>query len=146
MRFDFHAASQSLLQRFDFGIRQDRRLSIEGHEPYYARQLKNLQPICELYLHEYVSRKQRQFQLLAPVLPSPHGAVQGKEAGEAALLDLLSHTFFVARAGIERVPVSSRIRSIFGTRRVWVNIHSERQMQLRPVAYSSFSSLSLLFS
>jgi hypothetical protein len=138
MRFDFHAASQSLLQRFDFGIRQDRRLSIEGHEPYYARQLKNLQPICELYLHEYVSRKQRQFQLLAPVLPSPHGAVQGKEAGEAA--------FFVARAGIERVPVSSRIRSIFGTRRVWVNIHSERQMQLRPVAYSSFSSLSLLFS
>ena len=83
-------------------------MAVEGYKSDRPRNLQYLQPVLERDVDEYISREQGEFQFFAAVFPSSYRPVQRQEAGDVAELDLLRHTLFVARAGIEGVPVSLR--------------------------------------
>ena len=85
VRLDADLTGQFLTQPVNLGILQREGGSIEADQTRRAGSLKNSQTVAQIDAYQDVAGEERQLQCLAPVLPPPHGFIEGAApAGENA--------------------------------------------------------------
>ena len=105
MRFDPRPVQNSLAKTFDFALRKRIRLPIKSHQPHDARNFQNSQTRAHRNTNKHVAREERQFELHAPVFPTPHRSVQRKEMLDIPCFKVLYYALLMIRAGIRGKPV-----------------------------------------
>ena len=88
---------------------QRRRLAIETHQPNHTGESQYAQPLLQVKMYENVTRKQRQFNLLATVFPSSQTSIERQEGIDRSFVQLPGYILLMTRIGIRCVPLRDRL-------------------------------------
>src|SRR5437762_5192970 len=145
MGFGAELLHQARAKGFDFSVRKRGGLAVETDKPRDPRNLQDFQAIAQRQTHKHVTRKQRQLQLHAPVLPAPHAVIEWQKVLDGPFEELLRYTLFVVGAGVCNIPVRLRKRHLQVRRLSVVSFRNafhnhlgsprNRRIQLRPVSH-----------
>jgi hypothetical protein len=105
MRFGIDLQIQAFAQGLDIVFWQGRRLAIETHKPNHTGESQYAQPLLQVKMYENVTRKQRQFNLLATVFPSSQTSIERQEGIDRSFVQLPGYILLMTRIGIRCVPL-----------------------------------------
>src|ERR1700736_2891703 len=104
MRFDSRGVSNCLAQTFNFAVRKRIGFAIKAYQAYDARNFQHPQTQTECNTNKNITGKEWQFELHAPVFPTPHRTVERKKVLHSPRFEVRYDPFFLIRTGVRGKP------------------------------------------